>query len=50
MTFINRACKDRRLKGLEHAQRKDETMMNNRTKTLWLPALASVARHNSIRL
>ena len=27
---------------LEHAQRKDKTMMNNRAKTLWLPALASL--------
>jgi hypothetical protein len=27
---------------LEHAPRKDKTMMKNRTKTLWLPALTSL--------
>jgi hypothetical protein len=35
---------------LEHAHRKDKTMMNNRTKTLWLPALACLTGSMAWRL
>jgi hypothetical protein len=35
---------------LEHAERKDKTIMNNRTKTLWLPALASLTGSMAWRL
>lgn len=35
---------------LEHVQRKDKMMMNNRTKTLWLPALASLTGSMTWRL
>jgi hypothetical protein len=34
----------------EHAQHKDETVMNDRTKTLWLPALASLTGSMAWRL
>lgn len=34
----------------EHARRKDKAMMNNRTKTLWLPALASLTGSMAWRL
>jgi hypothetical protein len=40
--FGNADKSGRRAFLFEPAQRDDETMMNNRTRTLWLPALASL--------